>query len=73
MGVSYSTGIDYIPFQFSVDNYNYTQSNDTSYTTPEVVVLPRWLDGSSDPIKHNGLGVGTTLQTDIYVSEGQIM
>lgn len=68
MGVSHSTGIDYIPFLSPVDNFtytlNYTQFNDTR----GVVFLPRWLDGSSDPIPHSGLGVGTTTQNNIYVS-----
>ena len=73
MGVSHSTGIDYIPFQFSVDyTVNYTQLNETFYSNttplPHVVFLPRWLDGSSDPIPHSGLGVGTSTQTNIYVS-----
>ena len=53
---------------FELPRHNGTNStNGTENYLPYMSLLP-YLDGSSVPITHNGIGVGTTSQTNIYVS-----
>ena len=50
-------------------NYSGDESNDniTNIVNPSITALPRRLDGASNAIIHPGIGIGTTIQTTIYV------
>lgn len=67
-------GYDYIPFQLigtnATDSFDFGSGIPFGYENDEfdVEYLPQVLDGVSRPIFHTGIGIGTTVQTRIYVS-----